>query len=159
MRHSDSINFIKQQNSHKLLSMEEQLLHIPIYIINMSKVCQIIPWLWSGNVSENKHYRMHLMLHNITTFRTNWPKTPQTLASTPSVCGRGKRAGLTGVLPSDRVVMLIDALSLSEDREGGEGLLFSRISCVCRKSRQSCWILMDNISKDMIDLLTLYFTV
>ncbi len=67
--------------------------------------------------------------------------------------------GLTGVLPSDRVVMLMDALILSEDREGGEGLLFSRISCVCRKSRQSCWMLMDNISKDMIYLLTLYFTV
>lgn len=54
---------------------------------------------------------------------------------------REMRAGLTGVLPSDRVAMLMDVLILSEDREGGEGLLFSRISCVCRKSCQSCWIL------------------
>lgn len=57
------------------------------------------------------------------------------------------RAGLTGVLPSDRVAMLMDVLILSEDREGGEGLLFSRISCVCRKSCQSCWILRVDMRK------------
>lgn len=50
-------------------------------------------------------------------------------------------AWLTGVLPSDRVNMLIDMLILSEEeRDGGEGLLFST-SCRCRKSRQARWIL------------------
>ena len=45
------------------------------------------------------------------------------------------------MLPTDRVVMLIDVLILSdEDREGGEGLLFST-SCLCRKSRQARWML------------------
>lgn len=49
---------------------------------------------------------------------------------------------LTGVLPSDRVVMLIDMLIFSdeEEREGGEGLLFSN-SCLWRKSRHARWIL------------------
>lgn len=49
---------------------------------------------------------------------------------------------LTGVLPSDRVVMLIDMLIFSEEeeREGGEGLLFST-SCLWRKSRHARWIL------------------
>lgn len=55
----------------------------------------------------------------------------------------GGRTRLTGVLPSDRVVMLIDMLILSQDeeeREGGEGLLFST-SCLWRKSRHARWML------------------
>ena len=56
------------------------------------------------------------------------------------ICDR-EHVWLTGVLPSDRVVMLIDMLILSEEeREGGEGLLFSA-SCLWRKSRQARWIL------------------
>lgn len=74
---------------------------------------------------------------------------------TPSVSGRFPsqldsvrkpvrgRTRLTGVLPSDRVVMLIDMLILSQDeeeREGGEGLRFST-SCLWRKSRHARWML------------------
>lgn len=53
-----------------------------------------------------------------------------------------QRLSLTGVLPSDRVIMLMDVLILSEEeeREGGEGLLFST-SCLWRKSRQARWML------------------
>lgn len=63
------------------------------------------------------------------------------------------QAWLTGVLPSDRVVMLIDILILSEEeeeREGGEGLLFST-SCLWRKSRQARWILQVAIERRHIN--------
>lgn len=58
-------------------------------------------------------------------------------------CIHRQRPGLTGVLPSERVAMLMDVLILSEEeeeREGGEGLLFSA-SCLWRKSRQARWML------------------
>lgn len=63
------------------------------------------------------------------------------------------QAWLTGVLPSDRVVMLSDILILSEEeeeREGGEGLLFST-SCLWRKSRQARWILQVAIERRHIN--------
>lgn len=44
---------------------------------------------------------------------------------------------LTGVLLSEKVFMLTELLSFSEDTEGGDGLLFSRGSCRCRYSRQA----------------------
>lgn len=69
-------------------------------------------------------------------------RTFQSQLNTVSKPVRG-RTTLTGVLPSDRVVMLMDVLILSQDeeeREGGEGLLFST-SCLCRKSRHARWML------------------
>lgn len=55
---------------------------------------------------------------------------------------KGLGLGLTGVQPSDRVVMLTEVLILSEEEsERGEGLRFSRISCPCRNSCQAGWTL------------------
>lgn len=49
-----------------------------------------------------------------------------------------KLAGtLTGVLLSEKVFMLTELLSLSEETEGGDGLLFSRGSCLCKYSRHA----------------------
>lgn len=44
---------------------------------------------------------------------------------------------LTGVLLSEKVFMLTEVLSLSDETEGGDGLLFSRGSCLCKYSRHA----------------------
>lgn len=53
---------------------------------------------------------------------------------------RTERA-LTGVLLSEKALTLLELLSLPEDTEGGDGLLFSRGSCRCRCSRHARWML------------------
>ena len=58
-----------------------------------------------------------------------------------------RRHALTGVLLSEKVFMLTELLSLSEDTEGGDGLLFSTGSCRCRYSRHARWMLPKNNNK------------
>lgn len=48
------------------------------------------------------------------------------------------------MLLSEKVFMLTELLSLSEETEGGDGLRFSRGSCLCKYSRHARWMLQKN---------------